>query len=686
MWRLSVLVLGLRALAAAEATLPDLAPSVRTLFPLGGRAGETAEVEIRGRNLENAREIVFARGDIRAEILEADFFLLKARVAVGPRVPVGIHDYRLRTPRGTYVGVFHVASLASEREKEPNNEPSQAQRVRLPVILDGNAGAGDYDVFRFHAEAGETVIFDLTATRASSRLDGTLAVLDERGNELEFVDDAYIHKDAFLAFRAPANGDYLLRVAAAGGGGSRDGSYRVAAGVLPYASRVLPAGLRRGSTGELRLAGFNLRGVDRVVLGDGLATGTVSIAGDDAVTVRIDTPATIEPGRHMLRVFSEGMEGPVGLPVVVSDLEEKLALPARARAEPQAIEAPVAVTGTLDRRKRSHFFALEARAGQRLAFEVDAMKLGYLVDPVLGVYTMEGELAAWDDDRLQQNGAEPPNLDPYLVHRFEKAGRYIVMIRDSAERGDPNYVYRLAVYPVEPDFELKALTPAITLYRGRTVELLARVRRAGGWSTPVEVWVDNLPPGVASEKRTAEPKPTIVVDNCALQRRLDGTNVLLPLRAAPDAVPGEYRLKLKARGEMDGRTVEHAAEILFRWESAGKVTGPTAEQQLLATVTELPPVVLEAPESLAVKPGETARLRVLVKRFSGTPETMTLEPDRPVPGVEWSNNVVEAGASQVEVRVTASKQVKAGVFRLRAGGALSPPIRLETSGTEEGER
>ena len=69
------------------------------------------------------------------------------------------------------------------------------------------------------------------------------------------------------------------------------------------------------------------------------------------------------------------------------------------------------------------------------------------------------------DDRLQQNGSQPPNLDPYLVHKFEKAGRYIAAIRDSAERGSPNYVYRLAIYPVEPDFDLKGLTPQITFER-----------------------------------------------------------------------------------------------------------------------------------------------------------------------------------------------------------------------------
>ena len=86
------------------------------------------------------------------------------------------------------------------------------------------------------------------------------------------------------------------------------------------------------------------------------------------------------------------------------------------------------------------------------------MKLGYLIDPVIALYSPDGSLLAFADDRLQQNGAQPPNLDPYLVYTFQKAGRYLVQLRDSAERGSPDYVYHLAIRRIDPDFELRALT------------------------------------------------------------------------------------------------------------------------------------------------------------------------------------------------------------------------------------
>src|SRR6476469_7684335 len=104
---LVVLALGARG----DANLPDLGPQVISVFPLGARQGETLEVQILGRNLDGTRDITFARPDIQGQVLSADFFSVKARISVGGKVPVGLHDYRLRTTRGTHVGVFHVGSL-----------------------------------------------------------------------------------------------------------------------------------------------------------------------------------------------------------------------------------------------------------------------------------------------------------------------------------------------------------------------------------------------------------------------------------------------------------------------------------------------------------------------------------------------------------------------------------------------
>lgn len=654
----------LSGLARGELKLPDLAPAVRSVVPLGGRQGEAVEVLISGRHLDGATELAFFLPDLRARILSADFFLIRARVEVGPAVPSGLHHFRLHTPRGSHVGVFHVAELPATRESEPNNEPAQATPLALPAMADGVIDQGDDDLYRFHAEAGQTVIFDLLGTRAGSPLDAALAVLDARGRELDFIDDYYIHHDPYLAFRAPESGDYYVRVSGSHESGSKHAAYRLIAGAIPHVLRVLPAGVRRGATQELEVSGVNLDRASRVTLGDTLVAEILQ-AAPDKLRVRVTVPPSFPTGQTTLRA------GPGnGFPLIVSDLDERLSAAARRRAQPQAIAAPVALSGILDRRRAADFFSFAARAGERLALEVHAMRLGYLLDPAVALYDSTGRQIAYQDEPAPQNGKEPPQLDPYLVHTFEKTGTYLAMIRDSAERGDPNYVYRLAVRPVAPDFEFYALGASATFYRGVTNTLLVRVRRLGGWDEPVEIFADNPPAGVRIEKRVAEPRNTPTKDTCGNNLWLDGTNVELPVHVAAGAAPGSYPIRLRARG----KNIEHAATILFRWGSAGKITGPVSDQTLLATVTDLPPVLLDPPESITFRPGKPARLRVLVSRFDDAKTPLTFELAEPSTTLILENNVAPPGANQLELRLLASTPQ---TVRLRAGHALSPPIELK---------
>ncbi len=662
-------------------------------FPRSARQGESLDVQLLGRNLEGASEIAFARPDIKGKIVVADFFFVQAHITVGPKVPVGLHDFRLRTPVGTHVGVFQVGSLPRVSDTEPNNDLKHAQPVKLPAMIDGVLDLDDYDVFRFHADAGQTVVFDLYSTRAGTRFDSTLTILDERGAELDFIDDAYIQKDPYLAFNAKKTGDYFVRVAGSSEPiaglfeGTPYSSYRLVAGVVPHMLHALPAGMKRGTPNEMTITGFNLQSIDRVVLGEGLAEGKVVKAEPGTLVIQMDVPTSIRPGRYPLRVFSGTQEAMRQIDVVVSDFEEHLADQNSSRHNPQPVSIPIALSGVFDHKKAAHFFAFDVQAGERLVFDVDSMKLGYLDDPLVAIYTTDGKLLISHDDRLQQNGDEPPNLDSYLVYTFAKTGRYIAMIRDCADRGDPNYIYRLAISRAKPDFDLRSLTPELTLFRGRTVLLPVRVRRFGGWSTPVEVWLDKPPAGITGDKVVAQPKDTIVKDNCALDRQLDGTNISIPVRVAPGTKGGIYPLQLRARGVIDGKVVEHTAEVLYWWERVGKVSGPVEDQKLMVTVTDLPPVVLEVnhnsrpgtfepAEFISLSPGKVARLAILVRRYDGSETPLTLEPESPVEGLKFEDNILPPGKLICELKLRASQAFKPGRFRLRAGSSISPPITL----------
>jgi hypothetical protein len=142
---------------------------------------------------------------------------------------------------------------------------------------------------------------------------------------------------------------------------------------------------------------------------------------------------------------------------------------------------------------------------------------------------------------------------------------------------------------------------------------------------------------------------------------------------------------LRARGTIDGKSTEHEAGIFYLWESVGKVTGPVQKQELLATVVDLPSVVLDPPENVTLTPGKVSRLRVLVSRFDDDKTPLSIEPDPPLPGVRFENNVLSPGAGQIELRITATDAVKSGSFRLRAGSAVSPPIEIKSGSARSSE-
>ena len=117
---------------------------------------------------------------------------LTLRVTAEADAEVGRRDFWLTTERGVYVGVFDIGALPEVREAEPNDHWRKPQDVNLPVLINGVIGAEDWDHFGFRDAAGETIVFDVSAARHGSRLDADLAILDERGNELAWVDDSTI--------------------------------------------------------------------------------------------------------------------------------------------------------------------------------------------------------------------------------------------------------------------------------------------------------------------------------------------------------------------------------------------------------------------------------------------------------------------------------------------------------------
>lgn len=608
-----ILAFAVCGFSAVDPDLPSPAPKVTGIFPHGAQRGSVAEVEFSGQNLHDAVSVQFAGRGVKAEILSAFASKLSIRVTVDATAETGRRDFRLTTGRGVYVGVFDIGALPEIRETEKNDDYRKPQPISLPVLVNGIIADEDWDHFGFTAEAGETLVFDVSATRHGSRLDADLAILDERGEELVWVDDVTIFGDPHLEYTFEKSGSYVVRVGSLGGGATSD--YRLSVGRLPYVRRAMPAGLGTKQTTVVTLTGVHLDQLDEVVLGDGVLRGEILDKQGKQARVRFRVPADVAPASYKLHARAKGKE--IVLPTVMQVSQLPEITPATAPTDLSkalAIRPSTVVNGVIEQPRASHYYRFTARAGETFVFAAQSMKLGYHLDPTVTLFDSNGAKLAFADDPGADERSDEYQLDHDLSHRFAKDGTYVVAIRDGMYRGGEQLVYRLTVERRQPEFIVELREPTKTLYIGQEDTIQVRVRSRADWNAPIDVWLEGLPEGVVTEKRTAEAKNTIVKDTCGVDREVDGTIVLLPVRAL-SAQAGRSEFLVKGRGVMNGTSVEHTAIVRYEHAAAGYTYGPMQVQKSEMTIATAPKVLLSMSDRINLDAGKETSVTVNVRRF-----------------------------------------------------------------------
>ena len=649
----------------ADEKIPSPAPDVQSIFPRGGMRGASVQVRITGKNLKSVAAIRFSKPGVRAEIAGREETELRVRIDIDPNAELGRRDFRLIGGAGSNIAWFDVGDLTEIAEAEPNGSLAEAQRIQLPVLVNGIVEKGDYDFYRFTAKAGETLTFDLNATRNGSPLDAVLALYDESGEQLAYNDDFYIFKDPHLVYKFEKAGAYFVRVNGSEESGSHNSDYRLTIGAMPWVSFALPSGGRRGQTVAVRLQGVNLAGIGDVTLGDGLIHGKEIRASASEVEVRLAIPQSMQPGVYLLHASNSVRP----VPFVVGDLPEIDAGSGPARNTPQDVRLPVVINGVLRAKGEAHYFRFHADEPGKFVLAADAMRLGFPLDPLVSLHDAQGRRLAYQDEPNTNNGLQPSNLDPHLVVDIPTAGDYIARIRDFAYRGSPDFVYRFTIKRVEPDFEVRVHEPDETFFRGHESRVKVRVRRLEGWDSPVEIRVENLPAGVTAQAVTANPKNTTYLGGCAETHTIDGTDVEVPIHVATDAPGAQQELHFIARGVQNGKVVEKEAWTRYRWHGADWQDAETG--RLLATLADAPLVVLDTPGTLKLSNKREGNFELLIKRFDGGSQPLLL-----------TASGKDAEAWELTIDPVAPATTKAQVkFRLRAGAA---PASLVFSGTTGG--
>lgn len=174
-------------------------PFVTSIFPLGARVGEPVNIEMNGWNLE------------------------KTTIAPPPKdAQPGRH--LIAATNGKFASnhvPFALDTLPECLDQESNDEPSKAQKVTLPVIVNGRMDhAGDWDIFEVEGKAGETIVAEVNARRLGSPFDSFIKVTGPDGKIIALNDDHYDagsglntdHADSYLMVKLPADGKYFVHL------------------------------------------------------------------------------------------------------------------------------------------------------------------------------------------------------------------------------------------------------------------------------------------------------------------------------------------------------------------------------------------------------------------------------------------------------------------------------------------
>ena len=222
------------------------------------------------------------------------------------------------------------------------------------------------------------------------------------------------------------------------------------AGAQAFVERVYPPSLERGRVSRIVVVGKHLQGATALwtSLGKQIQSQPAGVSTGTEALFDVYVPDTSPLGLYGLRLATRDGLSNVHL-FAIDDLPPRLEQEYQAngptnnaRTKAQPVELPAALAGSCGPTDID-CFAIQVEAGQRISFEVVGSRLGKAFDPVLTILTEEGRFVTERDNDVGLF------FDCRFEHRFTKAGRYIVQLRDSRYHGSHHwtYVLRMGRFP-----------------------------------------------------------------------------------------------------------------------------------------------------------------------------------------------------------------------------------------------
>lgn len=224
---------------------------------------------------------------------------------------------------------------------------------------------------------------------------------------------------------------------------------------FPMLMSLKPVAVQVGTTSEITVnSRYSMHAAESVLVTGGGVLGEVvppEVKTDDkspnvvALKIKISVAADALPGVRDLRVVTAQGVSTVAQLVVVEDPVVVEQAKNDSVAEAQVIALPATVCGCFEKAEDLDFFKFNVEAGQSLVFHVRSQRLQDRIhdlqahsDPILTIRNAQGSTIAAADNVFHG--------DPFLCHRFEQAGEYLLEMRDVRYNGNQYWEYAVEIH------------------------------------------------------------------------------------------------------------------------------------------------------------------------------------------------------------------------------------------------
>lgn len=660
-----------------------------TLFPAGGKVGSTVEVVITGQDLEEVKELRFSHGAISAQTNGTNKFTVSIPDSVQP----GTYDVRVVGKNGaSNPRLFSVGLLAELGEEKQSAE--SPQNVSLPSTVNGRTEANTIDYFRFTAKKGERILVRCEAQELESKLEPVITLLDVAGRE-----SGRSRSGGVLDHRVREDGELQVRLHDVLYRGGPEYFYRLSIGTFPHIDFVLPIATADNGKTKYAIYGRNLLGGKAVEGRPGLEQieREISLNDPGLRPARPRHPAQAGLDLMEYRVKNDqGISQPIILLLpdarVVSEDE-----PNSTAATAQKITLPCEIAGQFYPKRDRDWFTFEAKKGESYWIELISARLGLPTDPFLVVQrvTTNGasDVLEMNDFDSNLGGVEfnTTSRDPSAKLEVKEDGVYRLQVRDLFTQAERNLalVYQLKIRPATPDFKLVALPPSplpskkdakdlpistTTLRRGETMPIKVVAFRREGFTGPIELSIEGLPPGLS-----------------ALGSKIEaGKNAgVILLQAKEDAGSLITKIKILGKAEVAGASVTREAQsVNLSWGVTDPANEPVLsrgnDEYLVSMTGEMAPMRIVSAEEKTWETNAGAKIKIplRIERDGEFTANFKLKPYG-LPALESAAEIdVDGKSTNAVFDLDLSKQkLEPGSYYFTLQGiAHGKPMKIETTG------